>query len=665
MFKKWLAILLALLLTFTSAVSFAEDFFFDDEDEAMQAEKSGVYTGPAYDYTSLTVGNTTALSGGFSNRIWGSNTSDMDVSALVNGYNLVNWDYEAGCFTTDPTVVTGLTVSDDAQGNRIYSLALDYDDLKYSDGTPINAYDYAFNILMHVSKQAEELGGSAEWYQYILGVKDYREGKTDTLAGVTVPNEDVINITVSSEFRPFFYELGYLWCYPVPIHVVAPGCKVVDEGRGCRIEGPFTTELFSQTMLDPNTGYRTYPSVVAGPYKLTSFDGVTAEFEINPEYKGNKNGEKPTIEHLIYTLTDNENAVQDLSTGKLGLINKAVSREMVEAGMELLGTGNFAMGSYPRIGESHISFCCEKDTVSSNAVRQAIAYCLDKDQLVQSYTGYNGIRVDGYYGIGQWMYQVLTGAVQPPIEEPDETASAADVKAYEDEMAEWAELSMASIKVYDLDIAMANALLDQDGWTLNTDGNTYRAGTDEIRCKMIDGNIVKLDLSLVYPEGNEIATYLDDYFIRNLAQAGIRLTLVPTEMNELRALYHRDTARDCDMLYLATNYDEVFEPSPSFDPKDAVNGKTNFTAIDDQKLYDLALDMSCTDPGEPLLYVQKWIKFQEQFEETLPLIPVYGNAYFDFYTKCLQEYHISQNVTWTESIVPAYMSDPMIQIEAE
>lgn len=660
MLKKWLAILLAMLLTFTSTMAFAEDFFFDDEEDELESQESKIYTGPEYDYTSLTVGNTTAMSGGFTNRIWGSNTTDLDVNALLNGYNLVQWDYEAGCFTVDPTVVSGLTVGDDEDGNRVYSLNLDYDDLKYSDGTPITAYDYAFNILMHVSKQVEELDGSAEWYQYILGIQDYREGKTDTLAGVNVLNENLLEITVSKEFRPFFYELGYLWCYPVPIHVVAPGCQIVDEGEGCRIEGNFTAETLRETMLDPEKGYLTHPSVVAGPYKLTSFDGVTAEFEINPEYKGNSDGVKPTIEHLIYTLTDNEHAIADLSTGKLGLVNKALNKETVEAGMELFASGNYAMGNYPRIGQSHISFCCEKDTVNSVAVRQAIAYCLDKEQLIQDYTGYNGIRVDGYYGIGQWMYQFMTGAILPPIPEPEEDASAADIKAYEDELAEWDELNMDSIKVYDLDIDMANKLLDKDGWTLNAEGAAYQAGTDAVRCKMINGNLVKLDLTLVYPEGNKIGGYFDQYFIQNLAQAGITVTLKPTEMNELRALYHRDTVRDCDMIYLATNYDEVFEPSPFFDPKDADLGKTNYTAINDQKLYDLAFDMSATEPGNALEYIQKWLKFQEQFEETLPFIPVYGNVYFDFYTQCLHEYIISQNVTWTEAVIPAYMSDPMI-----
>ena len=61
----------------------------------------------------------------------------------------------------------------------------------------------------------------------------------------------------------------------------------------------------------------------------------------------------------------------------------------------------YAKVSYPRTGLSMISFCCESSAVSSQAVRQAIAYCTDRDAIVSSYVGANGQRVDGYYGVGQ------------------------------------------------------------------------------------------------------------------------------------------------------------------------------------------------------------------------------------------------------------------------
>ena len=689
--RKWTALILAAVMILVSAAAVAEepdDGFFDEP---------ALYTGPEYDYDHLVVGHTTALSGGFSNRIWGSNTSDLDVSALINGYNLVTWEYEQGCFKPDPSVVTNadnLQVWDDAEGNRTYLLTLDYDDLKYSDGTPITAYDYAFNILLHVAPQAAELNGDTDWFPYILGMKEYKSGEAATLAGLHVANKNMISITVSHEYRPFFYELGYLWCYPSPIHIIAPGCKITDQGDGCFVEGDFTAELLNKTMLDPDTGYRSHPSAVSGPYMLTSFDGVTAEFEINPYFKGNKEGIKPSIKNLTYTLADNATAIQDLSEGKFGLINKALNVNTVNEGIALVGTGNFAMSNYARIGQSQISFCCEKKTVSDPAVRQAISLCLDKEALVSDYTGYYGLAVDGYYGIGQWMYQVVTGAINPPVQEgiadssetsttetvttttttTTTTVSASEMvttstdTVYQENVAAWDQLTLDNVPVYRYDpedTETVPKLLNDNGWNLNTDGEPFVPGEDEVRCKEIDGELIALDLKMIYPEGNTIADSFDATFLSNLAAQGIKVTLEPVELNHLRELYHRDVERDCDMIYIASNFDEVFDPSPAFDPADAMIGKTNYSAINDQELFDRVIDMNKTEPGDAFGYVSKWIRFQERYQEVVPAIPVYGNAYFDFFTACLQNYAVNQNVTWTEAIVPAYMSDPMMEESTE
>ena len=45
--------------------------------------------------------------------------------------------------------------------------------------------------------------------------------------------------------------------------------------------------------------------------------------------------------------------------------------------------------------------------------------------------------------------------------------------------------------------------------------------------------------------------------------------------------------------------------------------------------------------------------FQEQLSDMLPLIPVYSNVYFDFYTSDLTDYDILKYITWGDAIVPA------------
>ena len=69
------------------------------------------------------------------------------------------------------------------------------------------------------------------------------------------------------------------------------------------------------------------------------------------------------------------------------------------------------------------------------------------------------------------------------------------------------------------------------------------------------------------------------------------------------------------------------------------------------------------EPGNTFEYETKWLAFQKRYAEVLPAIPVYGNAYFDFYTRCLQGYTVNDDVTWTDAILAAYMSDPALLTE--
>ncbi len=645
--KKWMALLLAVMMAFGQMAAVAEEII------------------PTYDH--LVVGNTTAFSGHFSTQLWGNNTTDLDVKELLFGYNLIQWEQEEGLFNVDPSVVTGIVVYDDAEGNRTYSMVLS-DDLYYSDGSRITAWDYAFSVLLSVAPEIEAIGGNTNGYESLLGMEAYKNGEAATLAGLRVTSDTMISFTVAKEYRPFFYELGLLRCYALPISVIAPGCQVKDDGQGVYIDktaGTFTPEALKETLLNAETGYVTYPKVTSGPYKLISYDGEVAEFEINEYYKGNAEGVVPTIQYLTYKTVENETMVDQLLAGELGLINKAVKTDSIMQGIAGVGTGAVYMGNYARIGYSFISYNCEKPAVNSQAVRQAIAYCLDKDTLVSDYVGNFGLRVDGYYGIGQWMYQMVNGTVEPPLEEPEESASRQEKEEYEEALLAWEEITMENIPVYNLDLEAAVKLLEGDGWTLNREGADFDPAKDDVRCAKIGEEIVPLDLTLIYPAGNTIVDSLQTNFVDYLAQVGIKVTMEPVPMNDLLKQYYRQEARDCDMMYLATNFDVVFDPTLNFVPADGEFVGSNYQAIEDSKLYELAKDMSMTEPGDVLTYCQKWVAFQEYWAEVLPTIPVYSNAYFDFYTNTLQNYVITSAGTWSQAIVDAYLGDPAEEEEEE
>ncbi len=634
--KRISALLLAILLLMTQSLALAE-------------------TTEATEQKALVVGNSTQMQGYFFTELWGNSTSDVDVRMLLHGYNLVNWDGNAGLFMFDQNVISDFYINTNARGDKSYKLVLQ-DDLYYSDGSPITAWDYAFSILFQIAPELYEAGGKPVRKEHLVGYEEYANGSVPYLAGVQVPDDETIIITVRGEYLPFFYELGLLLYNPYPIKVIAPGVIVKDDGKGVYLaneddsedEPVFTADLLKETVLDPETGYMSHPSVVSGPYTLTSWDGAVAEFELNPYYKCDFYGNAPTIKKLVYTLADNDTMVEKLKNGESGLLNKVTKADTIDAANQMIEENEgFEVTKYPRTGLSYISFACEKPTVASEAVRQAIAWSMDRDQIVKDYIGDNGERMDGYYGIGQWMYGAVNGTFIP-FKEPEDPEDTDAIAEYNAKVAELNTLSLSDLTVYTLDANKAKALLDEDGWTLNADG---------IREKEIDGEKVVLDLKMIYPEGNKIAESFEANLIPNLEAIGIKLTLEAVPMAELLERYYKKADRDMDMIYLASNFDVVYDPSVNFIVDEEGEPNWSYTNHADEELYELAVEMRETEAGDAIEYLKRWIAFQEQFNKTLPMIPLYGNYYFDFYTADLQDYEIEKNIAWSTAINAASLAE--------
>ena len=645
--KRVLPLLIAFMMLMTGTLT-----ALAEEPEIGKDTGEEGYVFPEYSYDELTVGNPTPVEGNFFTDMWGNNTSDLDVRELLHGYDLIAWDTENGMYVTNPTVVAedGLVELENDSGDRTYLITL-YSDLKYSDGTPITARDYAFTLLMETSPVIRELGGTPLRLDYIDGYSEYVSGESAALRGVRIQNDTQLQITVRHEYLPFFYELGLLSCRPYPIHVIAPGCTVRDDGEGAYIDGPFTADLLQKTVMDPGTGYRSHPGVVCGPYTLTSFDGTVCEFEKNPYYKGNEQGIIPMIRKLRLVPVENDTMIAQLGAGEVGLLNKVTRADVITQAGDLISTGYYASANYPRVGLTFISFNCERPGLGSQAVRQAIAHCLDKDQVITDYTGYHGLRVDGYYGMGQWMYQLLSGTILPPVEEPEEQTSQAQ-REYEETLAAWAELSLDDIPKDELNVAEAVRLLEQEGWVPGADGIRTRDG-------------VSLRMTLAYPQGNNVGDSLEHNFAAHLREAGIELTLQPMEMSALLDQFYHRGERTADMLYLGSNFDIMFDPAAHFQYGESMTPAWDYTQAEDEELYQLALSMRQTEPGDLLGYCRKWLAFQQRFAEVKPMIPLYSNVYFDYFPTILHHYYPSAAATWTEAVLSAYLGDAEDAAEEE
>ena len=616
------------------------------------------------DYDELIVANPTPMDGKFFTGCWGNATTDIDVRSILHSYYLTVWGQDTGIFRKNNAVVSGLTMVDNEEGDRTYTFVL-YDDLYFSDGSRITAWDYAFSVLLQGSPVIAELGGVPLDLSYLKGSDEYYSGQAKAFSGVRVISDVMIRFTVRHEYLPYFFELYRLGFLPYPIQEIAPGCRVFDDGEGAYIGNAnpgvdreiFSKELLQATVMDPRFGYLSYPTVGCGPYVLTGWDGKEATFRINPYFKGDEEGNVPAIPNLRFTLAENDSMVEKLAADELQLLNKVTRKDTIDKGIELSGTEGYSVSNYPRIGLTFFTFTPDRPALQEKNVRKAIAYCLDKEPMVYDYTSDEyGLPMDGLMGIGQWMYE-LVGASETRYETiaggPLEKPTAEEKKAFEETVEEWKKLSFDGLTKYSLDVEEAVRLLEENGWTLNEKGEPYEAGHDAFRCKEIDGELVALDLTCAYPETNQTGTIsMDLYLIPHLQEAGIRLTLVSMTMKDLLKAYN-DREADIDIFYLGDDFNIEFDPQMFFLPGDPEAPEEDTLAWVHAQMYEYCRLMCETEPHDILGYMQKWITMQEKLTEYQPLIPVYSNVYFDFYTSELQNYRILDFITWGDAIVAA------------
>ena len=422
--------------------------------ETEQAEES---VKPETPTGQLVLGFITDLEGEFYDPSFNNTATNYKAYDLIHGYSTVTYTKE-GEFEYDPTVVASHEEVENEDGTKTYTVTIN-DGLTWNDGTPITAKDYVFQMLLESSPEMNQVDGyPCLTGNYCVGYEEFLAGETEAFAGVHLIDDMTFSLTVKAEELPFHYDITYASAMPRPLSVIAPGCDVVDTEEGATITGDFTAELLQETINNPDTGYRYNPQLTCGPYNFVSYDTASRQgtFEVNPNYAGDYRGVKPSIEKLIIKTVKAETQINELSAGTVDVLAQISGGDDINAGLNLVDEGKAGKNTYFRNGYGKIQFDCSQFPTDSANVRQAIAYCLDRNEFARQYSGGYASIVHAAYGLAQWEYN--------------------ESRDFIDE----------NLNTYEKDINKAKELLAADGWNLNAEGGEYQDG-DGVRYKEVDG----------------------------------------------------------------------------------------------------------------------------------------------------------------------------------
>lgn len=446
---------------------------------------------------SIIMGNTTDLSGKFRYATFGGTNpgaADLDVQNLSTGLETVATTKEGG-FEWNPTVVKSHEETMNEDGTRTYTVTI-YDDLKLSDGTPVTVKNYVVFPMVFSSPvgvaaagKDHQAGMTLEGFK-TFNTYDGTEGSgTKELAGLRMIDDYTYSITVSADYANYFYAISYAGLSAYDVSLWIGDADVKDDGNGVYFTDDFyAKEGDKYVMADhivtasQNTD-TTYP--YSGPYVVKSYDSAdkSAVLELNPNFKGNYEGVKPTIAKVVYKKIVSSTQLEDLKAGTLDVIAGITGGDETNEALALAdgSDGKYVYTHYSRAGYGKLGFRADYGPAQFTEVRQAIAYCMDRAKFAKDFTGGYGGVVDGPYYSGSWMYKAAVD--QGMI-----------------------------LNAYATSVDSAIEVLTEGGWVYDAEGNDYVEG---VRYKKIPGDIAtENDINYKSKDGAYVTTKVgDDYYM--------------------------------------------------------------------------------------------------------------------------------------------------------
>ena len=446
---------------------------------------------------SIILGNTTDLSGKFRYANFGGSNpgaADLDVQNLSTGLETVATTKEGG-YEWNPTVVKSHEETMNEDGTRTYTVTI-YDDLKLSDGTPVTVKNYVVFPMVFSSPVAVAAAGKDHQSGMTLeGFKTFNtydgtEGSgTKELAGLRMIDDYTYSITVSADYANYFYAISYAGLSAYDVSLWIGDADVKDDGNGVYFTDDFyakkddkyvMADHIVESSLNTDT---TYP--YSGPYMVTSYDSAdkSAVLELNPNFKGNYEGVKPTIAKVVYKKIVSSTQLEDLKAGTLDVIAGITGGDETNEALALAdgSDGKYVYTHYSRAGYGKLGFRADYGPAQFTEVRQAVAYCMDRAKFAKDFTGGYGGVVDGPYYSGSWMYKAAVD--QGMI-----------------------------LNAYATSVDSAIEVLTEGGWVYDAEGNDYVEG---VRYKKIPGDIAtENDINYKSKDGAYVTTKVgDDYYM--------------------------------------------------------------------------------------------------------------------------------------------------------
>lgn len=443
-----------------------------------------------------------------------------------------------GTIADDGTPQPGLASWTTSSDGLTYTFKIK-DGAKYSNGTPVKADDvkFTFEYLTDPSYKGRLYDPST---CYIKGWEDFNKGKAKEITGIQVVDDKTVKITLEQKNATAIYTLAQT--------------MIMSKDYFGKNYKPGDVSSVDALQSSP---------MGSGAWVLKNKkEGQEYDFDANENYWGGA----PKIKHIVIKAVTDDTSLQEIKTGGVDMLESSVASCTEENISELTDAGFINMRINPTWGYGQLVLNCKDPMFSDVKVRQALAFGLDRANMVKA-------------GFGKYA-QVIN---QPlPV-------------------VSWA-YTTDGITDYKYDPDKANKLLDEAGW---------KKGSDGIRQK--DGK--KFKINFLQSTGNSTLDKFVPSIKENLKKIGIDFQTSPMEFKQVLAKLH---AHDFQMGFDAAQFSTA-------DPDQYTTFGTGTNGNDMQysnKEYD---DLSKQELAELDKNKRKAIfkKANKILSDEMPVIPIY------------------------------------------
>lgn len=599
----------------------------------------------------VVIGTSTEASGdwAYSAFVRNPNATDNAVMKLTDDMYTIQSN-QHGDYVINKTVVKSYERIEEENGNVTFKFVIN-DGLKFNNGEPVTAENFVAWKMFLCSPAGKEMGVVSATYNMLPGGLAYRNGETNVLSAVRLYDEKTFSITIAktgedgeTSYLPYYYDLTYSEMQAVNLNYwFGEGWSVKDDGEGVYFVNADGKEFTAETVGETVTAGRfaTGNRVTAGPYNLVSFDESSREIvlEVNENYNGNFEGQKPGIKKLVIVKTSDDTVMDMISTGQIQIYSGIADGSEVNAVLDLIeaGTIDSSPSQYDRAGYGYFGFACDLGPAQFTEFRQAVAYLLDRVEFAQTFCKGWGSVVHGPY------CTAFTMTAKTDIDK--------------------------KVNHYDYNPEKAVELLKQAGFVYNADGSDYVDGSGEVRYAKVteeqaryyesfnkvlaDGTILMpATLNWASSEGNSVSALLTTMLASSDATKAAGVSIVKTEMtfpSLLSYMYRQEmqgavgdfTVPTYNMFNLATGYNGgVYDESYNWTTNpEYIEQGYNVQHLYDKELDKLSMDMVYgVEPDDEATYLSLWEKYIIRWNELLPMVPLYSNIYVTVYPNTIDNY---------------------------